>query len=381
MVFAGKVRFQLPEATFKMTTPAVAEVVLEFDSRLTSKSDIDKIKDSPIVMFKQAVNEALPNPNAAITLYGYRTSHHPGATKQECQLQCVLKAPSVSRKSLLEVSGLSMRTYRAAGVHTWVVTAQELPKASRFTLEINRELVEILVQEVVPSQPARPSAKGKSKGKSKGNDVPAEPIAPWPLKMPAQSQARPDDLRIDRLEERFEKLESRQAQFEGRVDSKFDTIQDSLRQLLANTNPRARDASGETAPGKHQKNISQGTPAFLGSAVSWLCLCGFCGFSFVLLVDFGLSLSMKSCGALGLAFVISPFSFGIIGAALSHWLVLPSSARPCLSFAILAASWISLASAASVSLIRHCDISCVNAGHPGHLLDAMGFMWITPSLC
>ena len=147
-----------------------------------------------------------------------------------------------------------MRTYRAAGVHTWVVTAQELPKAFRFTLEINKELVEILVQEVSMNQPVRPPAKGKSKGKSKSTDIPPEPNSSWPLKMPVQTQGRSDEIRLDRLEERFEKLESRQAQFEGRVDSKFDTIQDSLRQLLANTNPRTRDASGETPPGKHQKN-------------------------------------------------------------------------------------------------------------------------------
>ena len=372
LVFAGKVRFQLPEATYKMTTPAVAEVVLEFDSRLTSKSDIDKIKESPIAMFKQAVNEAIPKLSAAITLYGYRIAHHPGATKQECQLQCVLKAPSISRKALLECSGASnllvrdylekgkgsedttvlprfwmvtaqelhkmrivvqgapgfagiivtrrglavrvwadqikearqalmsadnrlvpenlhvipkvslelsgwpaatdasnvvqstlaalklpvipMRTYRAAGVHTWVVTAQELPNAFRFTLEINKELVEILVQEVSMNQPVRPPAKGKSKGKSKSNDAQPEPNSAWPLKMPVQAQGRSEEIRLDRLEERFEKLESRQAQFEGRVDSKFDTIQDSLRQLLANTNPRTRDASGGTPPGKHQKN-------------------------------------------------------------------------------------------------------------------------------
>ena len=340
IVFAGKVLFQLPEATRKMTTPAVAEVALEFDSRLIGKAELEKVKDSPIASFKQAIVEVVPNLNAPITLYGYRISHHPGATKQECQLQCVLKAPSVSRKILLEASGLSgllvrdymekgrgskdttvlprfwlvnandlhkmriavrgtpgfagiivthrglavrvwsdqikearqalmaadnrlvpenmhvipkvclelsgwpaatdaanvaqstiavlglpvipMRTYRAAGVHTWVVTAQELPKATRFTLE-NRELVEILAQEVAPQQPVRQSGKGKAKGKAKGVDRPAE------AQGTDQAMSRPEDTRLDKLEERFEKLESRQTQFEGRVDSKFDTIQDSLR--------------------------------------------------------------------------------------------------------------------------------------------------------
>ena len=84
IVFAGKVRFQLPEATRKMTTPAVAEVVLEFDSRLIGKAELEKVKDLLIASFKQAIVEVVPNLNAPITLYGYRISHHPGATKQEC---------------------------------------------------------------------------------------------------------------------------------------------------------------------------------------------------------------------------------------------------------------------------------------------------------
>ena len=56
-----------------------------------------------------------------------------------------------------------------------------------------------------------------------------------------------------RLEERFERLEARQNSFEHRVDDKFDTIQDSLRQLLAHTAPRARDSSGDTPQPKAQK--------------------------------------------------------------------------------------------------------------------------------
>ena len=70
-------------------------------------------------------------------------------------------------------------------------------------------------------------------------------IAPQPV--------RQDEARIQRLEERFDKIEARQVTFESRVDGKFDSIQDALRQILANTNTRAREPSGETPPTKHSK--------------------------------------------------------------------------------------------------------------------------------
>ena len=317
VVFAGKIRFQLPEAKYKMTTPAIAELVLELDSRLVSKSDFDKVKESPIMMFKTMLHEVMPSMQATVTLYGYRVSHHPGASKQEAQLQCVLKAPFVARKQLLEASGstsllirdylekgkeagdttvlprfwpistqelqkvritiqgtpgvagivvarrglavrvwcdqvkaaresllagdsrlvpenmhivpklsielsgwpaatdaahvvastiaaiglpvIPMRTYRAAGVHTWVVTAQEHPKTNRFTLEINKDVVEILGQEIGQNVPVRSVAKGKSKGKTKSSPKQEEAVHSWPLKAPP-SGSRPDDARLDRLD-------------------------------------------------------------------------------------------------------------------------------------------------------------------------------------
>ena len=205
----------------------------------------DQIKDARQALMS-ADNRLVPENLHVIPKVSLELSGWPAATDASNVVQSTLAA--------LKLPVIPMRTYRAAGVHTWVVTAQELPKAFRFTLEINRELVEILVQEVSANQPVQPPAKGKSKGKSKSSDMPPEPNSSWPIKIPVQPQERSEDPRLDRLEERFEKLESRQAQFEGRVDSKFDTIQDSLRQLLANTNPRTRDASGETPPGKHQKN-------------------------------------------------------------------------------------------------------------------------------
>ena len=149
-----------------------------------------------------------------------------------------------------------LRTYRAAGVHTWVVAVDTVPKVCRFTLDINDDLVEILVQEAPTLQQNR-QPKGKAKGKGKQSKVSSprsDQSFAWSTKPIIPAATKAEESRIDRLEDRFDKLEARQVNFESRVDNKFDTIQDSLRQLLANTNPRSREPTGDTPQPKFPKN-------------------------------------------------------------------------------------------------------------------------------
>ena len=167
-------------------------------------------------------------------------------------------AAHVVKSTLAAISTpvVPLRTYRAAGVHTWVVAVDSIPKVSRFTLDINDALVEILLQEVPTNQQNR-APKGKAKGKGKqpkpSTPGPEQPFA-WQPKPSIVTTTKVEESRIDRLEERFDKLEARQVNFESRVDTKFDNIQDSLRQLLANTNPRAREPTGDTPQPKFPKN-------------------------------------------------------------------------------------------------------------------------------
>ena len=121
--------------------------------------------------------------------------------------------------------------------------------------------------------------------------------------------------------------------------------------------------------------FSQGTSALLGSADSCRPF-GFCGFLCASPVDFGLVRGVRSCGALGLAFVAFFSSFGFIGFASSHLASSPSLDFPCLSSASLALPWTLLVMAASVSVSLRCDLGCVNVGASGHLLAPLGFMWI-----
>lgn len=143
-------------------------------------------------------------------------------------------------------------TYRSAGVHTWIVATQEKPSAASFSIQINKEIAEILIQEIDVPSVQKPKGKGTSKGKP-----PQTREGDTTTSRPARVSAAPviptEDHRIVRLEERFDRLEARQTSFEHRVDDKFDAIQDSLRQLLAHTAPRARDATGDTPQPKAQK--------------------------------------------------------------------------------------------------------------------------------
>ena len=145
---------------------------------------------------------------------------------------------------------IPLRTFRIGGVHVWVATTDSKPAQSRFAVQINSEISEILAQEIDPHAHAKGSGKGQQKGKPKKI---AATTHQWPA-APPPPPAPQDDSRLVKLEEKFEKLEARQQVFETKVDSCFGDIQDSLRQILDHTLQRSRDATGETPPPKQQKS-------------------------------------------------------------------------------------------------------------------------------
>ena len=149
---------------------------------------------------------------------------------------------------------IPMRTFRLGGVNVWVLAFQSPPetKHRQFTVQINEKIHEILLTEA----PSQPLGKGSSKGKGKKKE--SEPI-------PKTSQSilpSSDRQRLDALEAKFDNLgrqvstiEDKQAAIESKIDEKFDTINDNLRQLLQQTNPRQREQTqGESPPAKFSKN-------------------------------------------------------------------------------------------------------------------------------
>ena len=113
---------------------------------------------------------------------------------------------------------------------------------------------EILLQ---PVSPTAHTAKGLAKGKGKGKNQKTkaeEHQASWaPPAQLVPTRSKQDEERLTRLETRFDQLEQRQVGFENRVESKFDHISDSLRQILAASHQRSREPTGETPPPKLPK--------------------------------------------------------------------------------------------------------------------------------
>ena len=152
-------------------------------------------------------------------------------------------------------AAIPTRTFRSAGVHTWILIFQDKPKVQKFNIQINTGMFEILLKE----SPYQPTPKGHGKGKQppkKDNALPSASPAPQ------LTMFHTDKQRLDQLESRFDALgkqvtgiEEKQGAFERRMDSRFSDISDSLRQLLQQSQPRSKDAMpGDTPPAKQQKH-------------------------------------------------------------------------------------------------------------------------------
>ena len=80
----------------------------------------------------------------------------PAATAAEHVVSSTLQA--------LKLAVIPLRTFRVGGVHVWLVTTEAMPNQTRFAVQINSEISEILVQEA-PEPSASKGGKGGQKGK------------------------------------------------------------------------------------------------------------------------------------------------------------------------------------------------------------------------
>ena len=146
------------------------------------------------------------------------------------------------------------RTFRVAGVVTWILAFDRKPGIDRFTIEANGIPHEILLRESAQGSLQKPPAAkgiGKKGKQAKTFDPAGGKQSQFVPVQPGNSQ---DSARIDRLEERFNNFEVKHSRFEEKVDSRFEHISDSLRQLLQTVGPsRSREITGETPPAKQAK--------------------------------------------------------------------------------------------------------------------------------
>lgn len=136
-------------------------------------------------------------------------------------------------QSTLDTTGtavLPLRTFRNAGVHTWIVATEKEFPVAQFSIEIDGHVHQIIIQQVEHPGATKNAGKGGGKAatKAKKKSGPAD-NTPWPpVSLPAKAST--ESTRLDTLEARFDRLEQRQTHFEGKVDSKFDSVSDALRQ-------------------------------------------------------------------------------------------------------------------------------------------------------
>ena len=178
-----------------------------------------------------------------IPKFTYESAGWPAGASPQNVVAAVAKATSQAP--------IPMRTYRQGGVNIWVIAFEKDPTPKKFTVQFNTVLVEILITDA----PVQPVSKGAGKGKTKR--APLEPVSSnVPSILPSSDRQRLDVLeaKFDSLGKQASSIEDRQVHFESKIDSKFETINDSLRQLLQQSQPRARDTSGETPPPKLPRN-------------------------------------------------------------------------------------------------------------------------------
>ena len=370
----GKFNFTLKDPAAEFHTSEIAELVLEFDSRLTQKAEFDHAAANPVLFFRNFIAKHMPSLKEQITVYGFRHNRHPSATKEDDQLQIVLKVPKSARPELLQLSGadsilvrdylqrgtspidvtvipkfwpinakalrelliaaekvtgiagvlmtrrglavrawskevaevrkkllpadprltssnlhvvprlllnssgwppgaspadiveavhkavglppVPTRTFRSAGVHVWQLGFESPPKVDDFTVKINGDIFQILL--APNAEPEKGSGKGKSNRKPKNKQA-AEP--PAPTAPPGLPAFNPEQKRLEVLEARFDTLqgqvsgiEKKQVTLETKLDSRFEEIGSTLRQLVQlSTAPRPHERTGERPPSKFSK--------------------------------------------------------------------------------------------------------------------------------
>ena len=147
------------------------------------------------------------------------------------------------------------RAYRVAGVYSWSLSFENRPSVLKFTIEVATAKHEILLVETQNKfNPKASQRSGKPAKQAKSSHEPlGSERTPNAIHVVAPSSA--ESARLDALESKVSDLEKRQNRFEQKFDSRLDTVDNALRQLLQRSEPaRPRETSGDTPPPKFSKS-------------------------------------------------------------------------------------------------------------------------------
>eukprot|EP00913_Durusdinium_trenchii_P031723 g29708.t2 len=138
---SGKFSFTLKDPAAEFRTSEIAELVLEYDTRLVQKNEFDLAAANPVIFFRSHVIQYCPAVKDHLTLYGFRHNRHPSASKGDDQLQIIIKVPKTARQDMLQLSGTDgvlVRDYVDKGATAIDVTV--VPKFWPISVKALREI-------------------------------------------------------------------------------------------------------------------------------------------------------------------------------------------------------------------------------------------------
>ena len=167
----------------------------------------------------------------------------------------------------LGLGAIPLRSFKLAGLLTWIVGFQQEPKTLQFVLAIGDESCEILLtkQDNQKPKPNKIMKDKKSNPKKKDGSTQPLPVVFNPITTASGGTKNVDtENRLNALENKVAGLETSHNNLATKVDGRFDDISDQLRQVLSavtqGSKPsatRPRDAggqTGETPPPKQAKS-------------------------------------------------------------------------------------------------------------------------------
>lgn len=224
---------------------------------LTRRGLAARAWDSDIASVRRAVLPTdvrlTPDNLAVVPKVQYQSTGWPAAIEPASVVKCTLQA--------VGIAPVPKKAFRTQGVHGWILGFNSRPSTLRFTLEINSSTHEILLVEEDKSVKPRSTGRQQVKPFGKSNDIARQSTTATVRTEPPQAQRGSvsgglsvDAQRLQILEDRFDKLEGRQARIEEKVDARFSEISTSLRQLLNASGIHQRESTGDTPAPKHPRH-------------------------------------------------------------------------------------------------------------------------------
>ena len=153
-----------------------------------------------------------------------------------------------------KLATIPMRSFKLAGLLTWVLGFQDEPKVCQFVVEVGGIHHEILLTQQEKNVPTKKTIqKQKIQKQASKNNAAWKPETIQVRQSPGDNAT---ENRLQALEGKVAGLETQQTNLSNKVDRHYDDISDQLRKVLAAvTTTRSRDPTNETPPPKVSKTV------------------------------------------------------------------------------------------------------------------------------